>query len=311
MKKLAIAIVVLLVAGGLVFAFAKKAPVTTPSVEVAQTTTETTTAPAADQTETAAELNVAPAPVAAPTETETATTTETAPTADTAVAPSESVRSSAPVETATTETTTPAVAPEASPAQAVTDSLLAAPAALNIDVPKLMEDRVIGSVDAPVTIVEYASMTCPHCAHFAMDILPDVKTKLIENGKAKLIFREFPLDKYALKAAMMARCAPPEKFFDLIEVIFRNQDRWVKAENPEEAVSQLGALAGMDKALINACMNNAELESTILARMQDAQTRYNIQQTPAFVFNNGRDMFSGGQNVEKFEEVVNALSKGQ
>jgi protein-disulfide isomerase len=308
MKKLAIAIVVLLIAGGLVFAFAKKAPTTTPAVEVAQTTTETTTP--ADQTETAADMNVAPAPVAAPTETatvetavETVATTETeaAPAADTTVA----------VAPETLPATSPAVISEAAPAPAATDSLLAAPAALNIDVPKIMEDRVIGSLDAPVTIVEYASMTCPHCAHFAMDILPEVKTKLIESGKAKLIFREFPLDKYALKAAMMARCAPPEKFFDLIEVIFRNQDRWVKAENPEEAVSQLGTLAGMDKALINACMNNAELESTILARMQDGQTRYNIQQTPAFVFNNGRDMFSGGQNVAKFEEVVNALSKGQ
>src|SRR5438067_6939922 len=88
------------------------------------------------------------------------------------------------------------------------------------------DDRILGKPDAPVTIIEYASLTCPHCAHFTTDVLPQLKEKWIDAGKAKLVLRDFPLDEPALRAAMVARCAPAERYFPLIDTLFASQEKW-------------------------------------------------------------------------------------
>jgi protein-disulfide isomerase len=222
----------------------------------------------------------------------------------------------------TTPQTPPAPAAEASkmaevapaaaaPVEDKNQNLLAAPQALTIDLAAAMHDRVIGSASAPVTITEYASMTCSHCAHFATEILPQVKKLLIDTGRAKLIFRDFPLDQFAFKAAMMARCAPADKYFSLVEVIFNNQERWISNKDPLEGLAQLGALAGMDADLFKACTQNATLETAILNIMNDAQSRYDIKSTPTFVFNNGAVVLGGAQDAAKFEEIVNKLTQGK
>lgn len=199
----------------------------------------------------------------------------------------------------------PAVQPETG------KSLLAAPAALIIDVPAAMQDRTLGRTDAPVTIIEYASMTCSHCAAFNKDIMPEVKKRLIDTGKAKLIYRDFPLDNVALRAAMMTRCAPADKYFSLIEVVFSNQERWAHAADPLESLAQLGTLAGVDTDLFNACTKNEALETAILDVMKTAQTSQQVKSTPTFIFNNGAETISGVQPVEKFEEIVRKLTKGK
>ena len=188
------------------------------------------------------------------------------------------------------------------------DSLLAAPASLEIDVDKAMADRSIGKDDAPVTMIEYASLTCPHCAHFSNDLLPKLKPLLIDTGKVRLIYRDYPLDTFAMKAALMARCADPDKYFDLIEVIFKNQERWVKNADPVKGLIQLGALAGMNEDYVKACMANEELQSGILAKVQDAQKNYKLDSTPTFIFNNGAEKMSGDKEVEDFVNVVNKLT---
>jgi protein-disulfide isomerase len=189
-------------------------------------------------------------------------------------------------------------------------SLLSSPASLNVDIDKAEAERVIGKADAPVTIIEYASLTCPHCAHFDKEIFPKVKEQLIDTGKARLIFRDYPLDSFALKAAMMARCADPDKYFNLIDVIFKSQDRWIKAQDPIKALTQLGTLAGMDEKYINSCMNNSELESFILNGVSRAQGNYKVEATPTFVFNSGEEKFSGAQEVDEFVKTVNKLTAG-
>jgi protein-disulfide isomerase len=213
--------------------------------------------------------------------------------------------------TASPETPVEKAEEEAAPATDGNKDLLAAPASMVLDVPKIMQDRVLGNPDAPVTIIEYASMTCPHCAHFATTVLPDVKKQLIDTGKAKLIYRDFPLDTFALRTAMMARCADPDKYYSLIEVLFKNQDRWTKSDNPIAAVTQLGTLAGMDEAYIKQCMESVELEAYILRVVQDAQKNYTLKSTPTFVFNDGQEILSGGHNVEDFVNIVNKLSGGK
>jgi protein-disulfide isomerase len=186
-------------------------------------------------------------------------------------------------------------------------SLLAGPAALDVDIEQALADRSMGKDDAPVTMIEYASLTCPHCAHFANDLLPEVKRRLIDTGKVKLVFRDYPLDTFAMKAALMARCAEPEKYFDLLEVIFKNQERWAKSQDPVKGLIQLGALAGMSEDFIKACMANEEMQSGILSRVQDAQKNYKLNSTPTFVFNNGAEIMSGDKEVKDFENVVNKL----
>src|SRR6516165_8332780 len=90
------------------------------------------------------------------------------------------------------------------------------------------DDRILGSLEAPITIVEYASLTCPHCAHFANDVLPEIKKAWIDTGKAKLVLRDFPLDEPALRAAMIARCAPPDRYYAFAETFFAAQEKWVR-----------------------------------------------------------------------------------
>src|SRR5258705_11407461 len=88
-------------------------------------------------------------------------------------------------------------------------------------------DRILGKADAPITIIEYASLTCPHCAHFDVDVLPKLKEKWIDTGKAKLVLRDFPLDEPALRAAMVARSAPADRFYPLAETLFAQPGQWV------------------------------------------------------------------------------------
>ena len=190
-------------------------------------------------------------------------------------------------------------------------SLLAPPATAKDDVAAAMKDRVLGNDNAPVTIIEYASMTCSHCAHFATAILPEVKKRLIDTGKAKLIFRDFPLDNFALKAAMMARCAEADKYFNLVEVIFSNQERWTQAKDPLQSLAQLGSLAGIDAGTFKSCTENTALETAILNGVQESQTKYSVKSTPTFIFNNGAEQLAGAQDVDKFEDIVNKLSQGK
>jgi protein-disulfide isomerase len=180
-----------------------------------------------------------------------------------------------------------------------------------LDVKAAMADRVMGNNDAPVTIIEYASMTCPHCAHFTTTIFPDFKKRLIDTGKVKYIFRDFPLDGTALKASMMQRCIAADKFFNLMEVVFSNQERWIAAKDPLEALAQLGALAGMDEEAFKSCTGNAELETALLGSVQDAQNKYHIKSTPTFIFNNGAEQLSGAVDVDKFEEITTKLTQGK
>ena len=310
-NRITIAVVALILIGGALYVFAPKQS-NQPLAPVAEQTA-TTTAQSRDEN--------APVAVTAPVDAEVIAAEEA--TEETTLAENESPETT-DLETSATagDEFPPAPAPEAPAADAAPavsqesavvlsdESLLSAPSALDIDVPLIMKDRVLGNPAAPVTIIEYASMTCPHCAHFANNILPTVKQQLVETGKAKLIFREFPLDQFAMKASMLARCAPMDKYYDFLEVLFRNQDRWVKSEDPLKALKQLGQLAGMEDAYMDNCMSNVELENVILARVKEAQTLYKINSTPTFVFNNGIEKLTGGATAQDFANTVNKLTPG-
>ena len=114
-------------------------------------------------------------------------------------------------------------------------------------VPVTAGERMLGSAGAPVTIVEYASFTCPHCARFHADILPELKKAYIDAGKARLVFRDFPLDRSAFAASVVARCASAGRYYGVVDLLFREQPRWAGARDAMAALRRLATLAGISK----------------------------------------------------------------
>lgn len=186
--------------------------------------------------------------------------------------------------------------------------------------PGPMPELVLGNADAPVTIVEYASMTCSHCANFHNTVLPVLKEKYIDKGQVRLVFREFPLDDRAALASMTARCAGPEKAMPLISALFSRQDDWAQSKSIDELrgkLFSLGQQAGLTKTAFDACIptgneqkltpQKEKLLTDILTVRKIANERFGVVQTPTF-FVNGKKL-SGG-SVEDFDKALAPLIKG-
>ena len=167
-------------------------------------------------------------------------------------------------------------------------------------------DRILGRPDAPITIIEYASMSCPHCAHFSNTVLPELKKKWIDTGKAKLVLRDFPLDKLALRAAMVQRCAPPDRFYAFVDTFFADQQQWVLADDYKAALARLAELGGMSKSEVEACLKNTALENQILEERLVASKDLGVDATPTFFINGTK--FSGEPTVAEFDKVLSNLA---
>jgi protein-disulfide isomerase len=168
------------------------------------------------------------------------------------------------------------------------------------------DDHVLGKPDAPVTIIEYASLTCPHCAAFETETLPKIQKNWIDTGKAKLVYRNFPFDKPGLQAAMVASCAPPERYFNFIEVLFQQQAQWAAAQDPTAALARIAKLGGMSDQQFQTCLANKDLENKIVAQRLAGEKEYGVGSTPTF-FINARKIV-GAQEYEKFDEALQAAS---
>jgi len=165
-------------------------------------------------------------------------------------------------------------------------------------------DRVLGDANAKVTLIEYASATCPHCADFHVNILPQLKTEYIETGKVKFIFREFPLDPLALGVFMLTRCLPEEKFFDMTNEFFRTQETWARAQNPTVEITKMMTAAGMDKETFDACIKNDKLAQSMVEYSQQSGKDFSIKGTPA-VFVDGepiRDL----KDISKVRQAIDS-----
>lgn len=164
------------------------------------------------------------------------------------------------------------------------------------------QDRILGSPDAPVTIIEYSSLTCPHCASFHANTLPTLKKKWIDAGKARLVYRHFPFDALGMYAALAANCVEGDRHFGFIDILFRNQQRWARSQDPRVAIEQMAALAGIDKASLDACVQDEAELSRIQKMQQIGQDEYGINSTPSFIIN-GKKLV-GDQGIETFEEAL-------
>jgi len=167
------------------------------------------------------------------------------------------------------------------------------------------EDRVLGQADASVTIIEYASLTCPHCAAFDHDTLPKIKQNWIDTGKAKLVYRDFPLDGWALRAAMVARCAPPERYFGFIDALFQGQNAWARPDvDHEQALGRIAKLGGISDDKFQTCIKDEKLADAIAASRVAAEKEYGVDSTPTF-FVNGTKMV-GEHSYDAFEKALTA-----
>ncbi|MDA0787208.1 MAG: DsbA family protein [Proteobacteria bacterium] len=179
-----------------------------------------------------------------------------------------------------------------------------APAQQAIDAAAALRERSIGSPDAPVTVTEYFSYTCPHCASFHNDVYGDLKAKYVDTGKVRFVYREFPLNGVDLRAGMMARCADPQRFSGLVQVLFKNQTNWAQSRDPVGELAKIGRLAGIDDATFQSCIANEELANGLLAERQNASS-LGVQSTPTFAIDG--QLYPGSRSIEEFSEIIEPL----
>ena len=176
--------------------------------------------------------------------------------------------------------------------------------------PEALPDMVMGDAKAPVTIIEYASMTCPHCAHFQEATFPDIKKRYIDTGKVRYILRDFPLDQLAAAAFIVARCAAKDdkdKYYSLIDTLFRQQRTWA-IEKPIPPLMAIAKQAGLTEESFNACLANQKAWDALESVRDRATKQFKVQSTPTF-FINGQQV-TGALSIEEFAKVIDPYLKG-
>ena len=178
------------------------------------------------------------------------------------------------------------------------------------DLSTLMEpgplgEHIVGDPEAPVTIIEYASMTCPHCRSFHKEVYPIIKEKYIDTGMAKLYFREFPFDPRSAAAFMLAECAGEDKYFAMIDVLFEKQSVWARSENVVEELFEISKFAGFTQESFLECLKNKELRDNVLAIQKKAAEEYGVDATPTFFINGTK--YSGNMSAEEMGKIIEAL----
>ncbi len=167
-----------------------------------------------------------------------------------------------------------------------------------------MTDRAVGSPDAKVVVQEWFSLTCTHCARFSQVVFPEVKAKLIDSGRIRYVYHDFPLDQVALTAAMVARALPAERYEPFVQSLFASQDRWAfsQSNDPQVELAKMAALAGMPHDVFQQTVNDQGLRQAILDEQSAGQAKYKIDSTPSFIF--GAKLFSGEMEYDAFLKQV-------
>jgi protein-disulfide isomerase len=171
----------------------------------------------------------------------------------------------------------------------------------------LEDDIVMGDAKAPVLIIEYSSLSCPHCAYFHQEVLQKLKEAYINNGKVKYVHRDFPLDKQAVDGAKLIHCAGKDRYYLYLKVLFEKQNSWVMHNNYIEILENIAKLGGLSGEKFHSCLNDNNLEQHILAVRLKATKIFDIKATPTFIING--EMFNGAQNFEFFKDKIEAKLK--
>jgi protein-disulfide isomerase len=167
-------------------------------------------------------------------------------------------------------------------------------------------DVALGSDKAPVTIIEYASMTCPHCAHFSTATFPELQKRYIDTGKVRFIFREFPLDALAAAGFMLARCAGKDKFIPVIEALFAKQPEWM-VQKPVPPLMEIAKQFGFSQESFNQCLANQQVLDSIQAVRDRGSEKLGVNSTPTF-FVNGKKLV-GDQSIDQLAKEIDPYLK--
>ena len=163
-------------------------------------------------------------------------------------------------------------------------------------------ELIEGNPKAKVTVVEFASLTCPHCARFQVSVFPEIKKNYIDTGKIRYVFKDYPLDDLAMAGAMLARCAPVDRGMKLIDLMFKNQLDWARAEKPIEPLRGYARLTGMSSAEVDACLQNQGLLKAIKEEQNKAATLYQVQATPTFYVGDAK--IDGEHTYDEFAKAI-------
>jgi protein-disulfide isomerase len=184
-----------------------------------------------------------------------------------------------------------------------------AQSASDVAKPVSLPDMGLGPANAPVTITEFASMTCPHCAAFNATVFPKIKSEYIDSGKIRYIFREFPLDIKAAAGSMLARCIAKDdaaKYFAVIDMLFRQQNDWVM-KNTTETLTRIGKQAGLSQQQVEDCLKDQALLDKIAADQKYAAEVLKVDSTPTFFING--EKIKGETSFEEFDKKIKSLLK--
>ena len=184
-----------------------------------------------------------------------------------------------------------------------------AQSASDVAKPVSLPDMALGPANAPVTITEYASMTCPHCAAFSENVFPKIKSEYIDSGKVRYVFREFPLDIKAAAGSMLARCIAKDdagKYFAVIDMLFKQQNDWV-VKNTTETLTRIGKQAGLSQQAVEDCLKDQALLDKIAADQKFANEVLKVNSTPTFFING--EMIRGETSFAEFDKKIKSLLK--
>jgi protein-disulfide isomerase len=168
----------------------------------------------------------------------------------------------------------------------------------------LLSEKVLGSAAAKATMIEYASLTCPHCASFHATTLPQIRATYIDPGKLQLVYRDFPLDNNAVSASMVARCSG-DRFFTVVDLLYRNQSSWAGSSNPASGIKSLVATVGISAAEVDACLALSDLRTGITNARATWQAQHGVNATPTFVI--GTQTVVGAYPFETFDAILAPL----
>ncbi len=172
--------------------------------------------------------------------------------------------------------------------------------------------RAIGADSAPVTVTEFFSLTCSHCAAFAREVFPDIKAKLIDTGRVRWVFADYPLDRIALSATMVARSLPPDMYEPFVMALFQSQMRWAfnSTIDPIDALAKEAALAGMPRDQFDKVIGDTDLQNFVMKERSDATAKYNIDSTPTFVVKGpkGEQQKAGEMSYDLFTQFIASVS---
>jgi protein-disulfide isomerase len=194
-----------------------------------------------------------------------------------------------------------------SPLRLITQAM--AQSAADVAKPVSLPDMALGPANASVTITEYASMTCPHCAAFNEAVFPKIKSEYIDPGKIRYVFREFPLDIKAAAGSMLARCIAKDdaqKYFTVVDLLFKQQNEWVM-KNTTETLTRIGKQAGLSQQQVEDCLKDQALLDKISADQKYANEVLKVNSTPTFFING--EMIKGETSFEEFDKKIKSLLK--